>query len=459
MASTQAGAASGKAGKFQHLQLRSLLDEPFWPPDATWRAMGFGHAEERVDVPVLLALPSSERSEDALLGACEALAQVLAGERGLEELCTCFGWPGGAEYFAALGETQVMLVDTDHNDLDDRLAIVLLAFQMASANAQRRAESPSSRCRLLLDARTYETRGGLTLHRTLRLAARLHVLLFTPHGLAVEVLLSDSARALTLVAGHLGVEPAHAAVNEAAAGVGDALLGDGPGCCRASLRECLGDGARAAIWLLSGVCAKQAADLEECSSLPRAHFVIFEQAQPAWQSVEVDPDAREQPAWSFPPAVGDERGFGAEPSNVRSSEEPYGATLAAYLRMQRAVAAAPDRFAYVAPALARSAGSMPVPPGQPLRWVSGRPLNVVVGESYVVKKACDVDRAQRVFSSLLAAARAHSPDALDRELRTGTLDDAGSERRYIHMCMYVYDYLRLSLLSLLSVLSLSLLLL
>lgn len=65
-----------------------------------------------------------------------------------------FGWVDPAQYFGALGEAQVMFVDTDHNDLDDRLAAVLVAYQMASANLDRRAKAAGSRCCLYLDCRT-----------------------------------------------------------------------------------------------------------------------------------------------------------------------------------------------------------------------------------------------------------------------------------------------------------------
>ena len=88
-------------------------------------------------------------------------------------------------------------------------------------------------------------------------------------------------------------------------------------------------------------------------------YASCRQAQPAWQSIEcpvswqfaswdqffgpVGPkicqaSAKVQPSWSFPPAFGDEKGFGVEPSNVRSSEATYIETLTNYLRFQQQVA-------------------------------------------------------------------------------------------------------------------------
>lgn len=54
-------------------------------------------------------------------------------------------------------------------------------------------------------------------------------------------------------------------------------------------------------------------------------------------SVQSKAGATAQPLWSYPPPFGDEKGFGVEPSNVRSSAAPYAETLLNYLSFQQVV--------------------------------------------------------------------------------------------------------------------------
>ena len=46
----------------------------------------------------------------------------------------------GTAMFEVMGDPIVMIVDVDHNDTDDRQAIVIMAYLMAAANSQRRLE-------------------------------------------------------------------------------------------------------------------------------------------------------------------------------------------------------------------------------------------------------------------------------------------------------------------------------
>lgn len=409
-----------------------------------------GHAE----TGVLLSLPSSEQAEVSLLAAVEKLADAMSNGTALGDFYAHFGWSSGEVYFEALGEAQVMLVDLDHNDSDDRLAIVLLAYQMASANLARRAKAPTAECTLLLDGRTYEN-SGLTVWRTVRLAVRLHALLFKRCGLAVAPIFSDAQGALGRAAVYLGSSSATAEAERLAPGSGAELQqGSGPGAIRPNFRGAWADAGAAgqrtvSLWILSGLCNEQAEDVRSgCSSASGGvRFVVFEQAQPAWQSVEVPKDAEVQPNWDWPPATVEavEKADGAEPSNIRSGERPYPEILDTYLAFQQVVVANPGSFVYVCAALARSDGTLPAPCGQPMWRVSGRPLTVVPGAVYEVKKALDRARAEKAFRRLMEAASSHAGGgagegagpSLHAELCTGSTDDSGRERKELaHILKY-----------------------
>eukprot|EP00933_Yihiella_yeosuensis_P081445 TRINITY_DN95058_c0_g1_i1.p1 TRINITY_DN95058_c0_g1~~TRINITY_DN95058_c0_g1_i1.p1 ORF type:complete len:385 (-),score=55.77 TRINITY_DN95058_c0_g1_i1:55-1134(-) len=306
---------------------------------------------------------------------------------------------------------------------------------MASANADRQKNplESSCQCTLYLDARTYES-SGLTMWRTLLLVSRLNRILLKPLGLlAVEPIFTDPMRILQTVADYLKVPAEASALDAKAAGTGAILSSStaAQGCCRSNLRDCWKNpGSVASVWLLGGLCAHQANDLAAANEGPsKMSFVIFEQSQPAWQSMPVNKSQREQPQWEFPPSAQDaEHGFGVEPSNIRSSDEKYPVTIATYMNLQKTIQAAPSGFRNVFAALARSDGFLPVPPGKEMVNVSGRPLNVVVGTEYVVKKALDLDIVQKTFSRLLESSRKHYPDSIYKELITGLTDEHGRER-------------------------------
>ncbi|CAK9103347.1 Hypothetical protein (Fragment), partial [Durusdinium trenchii] len=171
------------------------------------------HAEVKID----LALPSGKEAESSLLDAVEKLASGLRDRAALRAFYKGFGWSDAQEYFSRMGETQVMVVDVDHNDSDDRLAIILLAFQVASANLERREAMPSATATIYLDARTYEHAGALTLWRTLQLATRLTRVL-SPLAVQVLPIMSDLPTAFELIAGYLKVEKRGAALNEVSKG-------------------------------------------------------------------------------------------------------------------------------------------------------------------------------------------------------------------------------------------------
>lgn len=438
------GGPLAKAERFQLMQLRSVLDQPGAPPDATWRRLLDGGAvAEEIAIELEVALPDGKDCEAKLLSSVEKLAEAFGSEESLTLLYKSFGWSSPEEYFAALGVVQVVMCDVDHNDSDDRLAIVLLAFQMASANACRRlqpAGGVDARCTLQLDVRSYQTVSGLSIFRTLRLAAVLTGEL-ARHGLAVQVLVSDSASALQLMADYLELPPnaSAEALDEVAAGCSHIFKA-----AVADLRGSWQPGELGTIWLLSGVCGPQARDIESIRERG-VRLNLIEQAQPAWQSFTVTSHEGAMPDWEFPPPDldPDDKGFGAEPSNVRSGEGEYVDVVADYFRLQRALGPAPPGAGerapvrYLAPALARQDDVLPTPPGQQMLCVSGRTLTVVPGEIYRVRRAADKARAAAAFEALLAAADAAAPETLGRELRVATADDRGEPRPQLaHILKY-----------------------
>eukprot|EP00913_Durusdinium_trenchii_P032224 g30172.t1 len=140
--------------KFAQRQLRSVILEQS-SSDELWEGMcQSGLCEAHAEVKIDLALPSGKEAESSLLDAVEKLASGLRDRAALRAFYKGFGWSDAQEYFSRMGETQVMVVDVDHNDSDDRLAIILLAFQVASANLERREAMPSATATIYLDART-----------------------------------------------------------------------------------------------------------------------------------------------------------------------------------------------------------------------------------------------------------------------------------------------------------------
>ncbi|CAE7436755.1 unnamed protein product [Symbiodinium necroappetens] len=417
-----------KADKFRNLQLRSMLDEPEAQLHDTWAKMlESGLCQGFADVGIQLSLPSSAEAEELLLHGVERLAEALpAGKSGaaFAAFYKSFGWENPAEYFAAMGEHQVMLVDVDHNDSDDRLAVMLLACQVASANAERRISAPSATCKVYLDCRTYE-HSGLTLWRTVQLAARIGAVT-VQHGVEVVPVVSEPAAALELMAAYLKVANLFESLNGAAAGAGDTL--------RSAAQDLRGlevsAGRPVTVWILSGLCRAQVDDFDFAQKKLGVVFTFVEQAQPAWQSVKLPSEEKSeiQPPYEFPPPTGDESGFGVEPSNIRSSEASYRDTLLNYVRFQRTISGNGVPMQYVCPALARNDGFMPVQPGNTMHKVSGRPFNVIPGKSYVIKKARDPNRAQHAFVNLLSACKAHAAGSLHDELCIDSTDDFGADR-------------------------------
>lgn len=420
---------ASKSAKFNHLQLRSVLDSAGAEPDETWRKMiESGASLAHVDINAHVALPKTEPVEEGFLETLERLAESIESEESFSVFYRHFGWNSPEEYFGARGESQVMIVDVDRNDLDDRLAIILVCYQAASANSARRKSSPDSTCRVCLDSRTYEDTCAITVWRVLELAARLRQAL-TSYGLYIEPVFTNREQILELVVNYLNVPLKLEALEERVIGTGKLLFKEGAGGTRSSLIECCLDESRVTVWLLGGICPKQVADLEKLSLSTK--IFMFEQAQPAWQSMDTK-GSEVQPAWSFPPepAVA-EYGFGVEPSNVRSSDEAYAATVMNYMSFQSV--AAHRKFHYVCVGLARHDGFLPVPPGKGMLRIAGRPLNVIPGEVHVIKKAVDMTRAERVFSRLMAAAQATRRDTIYKELCISVQDDAGTNRQMMNV--------------------------
>ena len=110
--------------RFSHLQLRSVIDGVDRAPDATWAQML--RSEDAIvhsSTNMQLTLPQTEEAEVRLLQVVVALADALNAESAaLATFYREWGWATADEYFEELGTSQVMVVDVDHNDLDDRLA-------------------------------------------------------------------------------------------------------------------------------------------------------------------------------------------------------------------------------------------------------------------------------------------------------------------------------------------------
>jgi len=402
-----------------------------------------GMAVDNTDALMQVALPESAEAEAGTLEIVEHLTTaVTSGCAGFYKM---FGWGSADEYFREQGLCQAMLVDLDHNDLDDRLAIVLLAFQMASANLDRKTSgedemSPKEekRCMLLLDGRTYEKEAGSpTIWRILRLSFRLNSIL-GGCGLKIVPVLSDRMSALELCASYVGVPANLEALDTRVAGI-SMMLQDDTDMLRSSLQGVWAEGDVASLWIMSGLCAAQVQDVELLLATPALKLSLFEQSQPAWHSMEVDPKAEVQPAWELAPGEPlPDSGYAVEPSNVRSSGDPYPQTLYTYMRFQHAVATAdPSRTNYVVSALARKAGVLPAPPGQQMLRVGGRLLQVCPGAEYVVKGSGDKPRAEAAFAGLLAASSRNHSETLYPELCQGVLDESGNVRVGIeHVARY-----------------------
>ena len=294
--------------KFGGLQLRSVIDTVGSAPDAAWaQLLGSGDALEYSSTSFHLALPPTDAAEARLLEVVDALTSALGGGNpALENAYRCWGWESPGEYFAELGSSQVMVVDVDHNDLDDRLAVLLLAWQMASANTARRKLEPAAghACVLYLDARTYEGKAGETIWRTFRLAAKVRAALSPECGLELRVVVTDIARATHLAAEYLGVDSDADALDARSSGVGALLQGTSVGglsACYSNWSEAFRGSAVVSLWLLGGLCAAQLSDAEAFLGAGESRCNVFEQAAPAWQSMPVPLGAEVQPNWTWPP--------------------------------------------------------------------------------------------------------------------------------------------------------------
>jgi hypothetical protein len=196
------------------------------------------------------------------------------------------------------------------------------------------------------------------------------------------------------------------------------------------------------VWVLGGLCAEQVDDLAAALETTAVRLSIFEQAQPAWQSMAVQAAGVQPPegaatqvaAVQPPPDAASlhARGFGAEPSNVRSSARPYPETLRVYMRLQQLVAGHAARVSWACLGLARQDGAMPVPPGQPMVPVCARPFTVRTGAVYAVTKAVQPPQLDAACAALLASAKEHLPDTLFPELCIATAHDDGTPRAEMH---------------------------
>eukprot|EP00928_Gymnodinium_smaydae_P065465 TRINITY_DN48604_c0_g1_i1.p1 TRINITY_DN48604_c0_g1~~TRINITY_DN48604_c0_g1_i1.p1 ORF type:complete len:476 (-),score=61.84 TRINITY_DN48604_c0_g1_i1:148-1575(-) len=417
-----------KAAKFHHIYFRSVLDEPeaIETPDAQWaKLLASGDVIAHVAAKIQVATPESVHAETSLVGVVNSLAEALSSPEALKTFYQHFGWANPGEYFGALGESQLMVVDVDHNDSDDRLAIVMLAYQMASANMERRLSNPSASCTLLLDARTYAEASGLCMWRTLVLVARLNRLL-GDHGLSVEPVFGDRRQVLKKIAEYLKLPEETSSLNERIDGIGSILEKDGRGGSWSSLSTCWLDDAVSSVWILGGLCAAQISDLETYARKGK-HLLLIEQAQPAWQHVDVGSN-EVQPMVDPSDSPMSLSSFGAEPSNVRSSAASYPETLEVYVNFQRLAERFPANVRHAFPALARKSSMLPVPPGKQMLRVSGRPLNVKIGTEYQVMTAHDAQSLSAAFSKLLSAAEEHCKTTLYVELCISCEDDFGNTR-------------------------------
>ena len=275
--------------RFGGLQLRSVIDDVgAAAPDPSWAALlASGDVLGHCSSSLHLSLPQTAAAESSLLQAVDALSAALLGGGGtaFADMYRCWGWTSPEQYFAEMGAAQVMLLDVDHNDMDDRLAVLLLAWQMASASAALRAREPCHTCTLYCDVRTYEAAGGPTLWRSLRLAANVCAALPPGCGLELFVVLSDSSRAVQQAASYLGVDPDLNVLDKCTPGVGrllrdaagEAAGGVAGGCCGSWGRSLMGS-ATASLWVLAGVCASQMDDLETSLGHGGPRWNIFEQA-------------------------------------------------------------------------------------------------------------------------------------------------------------------------------------
>jgi hypothetical protein len=152
-----------RAERFHGLQLRSVLDAPgSLEPDPAWQQL-LAHPMlvSNAAVPVRVAFPSTAEAEVCWCETLHTLAKAFACQTAPLFYQT-MGWSTPEEIFSALGERVLMIVDVDHNDSDDRLAIIILAFLLASANLHKRqlqSDAADACCTLVLDSRTYDSSG------------------------------------------------------------------------------------------------------------------------------------------------------------------------------------------------------------------------------------------------------------------------------------------------------------
>ena len=403
-----------------HMQLRSVLALQGAAPHADWVQLLTNQdvrCSSSLDVHV--ALPSTEQAESCFRATIVQLAEALTQHSVGPGFYRHFGWTRPEQLFEQMGEQVVMLVDTDHNDTDDRLAIILLAYMLASANNERRQQQSDATCRLFLDIRSYESE-GLVVWRTAALAARLNDVLQSA-GVQIQLVLTHPAEALQFAAKYMKLPAEAAALDRVVSGAATAI--DLDSC--SDLSECWATSTVVSIWLLSGVCKNQVEDIKQAVESHDVQLVVMEQAQPAWQSMHVDSQTT-QPAWDDDLLA--VRGYGAEPSNVRAGVNGYSNNVLAYMRLQQLFSETAGRVRWCCLGLARSTGYMPVPPGEQMVAVQARPLNVRCGKEYEVVRAVEPSELSSAFAALQQAAEEHHFETLHAELSLHVNDDHGDYR-------------------------------
>ncbi|CAE8713810.1 unnamed protein product [Polarella glacialis] len=314
--------------------------------------------DDEVESNMLMAKLDS--AEEVAVFVCIAIESfnehVLAPAKSdISQFYLQFGWQSADEYFDTLGEAQIMLVDVDHNDRDDRFAIVLLAYQMASAAAASALKQRT--CTLYLDGRSYENSDANMIKETRNLAYTLDEQLRC-HGLHVMTTFSKG--------------PKNNKNNSWA-------------------QEVSKGSAKVSVWLLSAICKPQLEDFAVLLGLDsKLQVNVFEQSQPAWQP----------PAFS---TTADSPTKKAEPSNIRSGEGTYESNIQNYLSFQRLLVASSiagsSSVAYFAPALGRAAGPLPVVPGMAPASLVARPFTVRVAKASDAKQPADFASERNLVST------------------------------------------------------------
>ena len=243
-------------------------------PDPAWSGLlAHPKLEKSSAATVHVCLPSTESAEAILCDILGNLAQAMETPEAFYRKC---GWGSPDELFAALGELVVMIVDVDHNDSDDRLAIIILAYQIASANAERRQTRPDATCTVLLDVRTYES-SGICVWRTAALSARLQQALASS-GLRVQMVLAEPQQAIEDLTDYLRIDSQ--GMDQLVSGTGHMLTHSRRSLCDWAGQPPYWGSSLVSIWVLGGLCAKQVADLEEAVHSSGVQLAVFEQAQP-----------------------------------------------------------------------------------------------------------------------------------------------------------------------------------